>query len=560
MPDPFFANSKGQKRRRGPSNVNAKNKKPRTGTGTSKNQNQPPAKRRRRDEELDSDGTQDDDNVGGGGLDDLDLRHSDSDAGASGEEDEHETPAEKRLRLAKLYIDSLKKDIGEGEVDAAEIDKEILSVRLKQDVQESSGKLSIFIADKLNTSTYSKLRVKGHKLSVTCAVASEDGTMLFTAGKEGGIVKWDLLTGKELARFPKLRKDTKDRKGKGRADPAVEIKGHTDEVLALALSSDGKYLASGGRDRLVCIWDAQKGEWLRAFGGHRDAISSLSFRKDSLQLYSASFDRTIRLFDLAAMGYVETLFGHQDCIQDMDTLRAETAVSVGGRDRTVRYWKVPEESQLVFRGGRGTAQEILENGLDEEPDAASSSQTFVEGSLDCVAMIDETSFVSGGDSGSICLWSTAKKKPVFTLPLAHGLHEHHSETEGIVLEPRWISALACLRYADVVVSGSSDGFIRLWKVDSKLRSLTACGSIPCPGVVNSLRVVSPRSFFSGASWLSTEAPAVNGRSAAHLTVKGLGLVAGVGQEPKFGRWRRLKGDGVSNCAFVFTVPLRGAEQ
>lgn len=118
----------------------------------------------------------------------------------------------------------------------------------------------------------------------------------------------------------------------------------------------------------------------------------------------------MRLFDLAAMGFVETLFGHQDCIQDMDALRAETAVSVGGRDRTVRFWKVPEESQLVFRGGRSTAQELLEDGLDEDQDAASTSQTFVEGSLDCVAMIDETSFVSGGDSGCVI--------PAFTVPFA----------------------------------------------------------------------------------------------------------------------------------------------
>ncbi|EJD52023.1 WD40 repeat-like protein [Auricularia subglabra TFB-10046 SS5] len=550
MPDPFFAASKGQKRRRASAGGSAA-KKPRT-------QKSLPVQsaKRRKDEELESDGEGGD---AGGGVDDLDLRHSDTDEGASGEEDEHETPAEKRLRLAKLYLDSLKKDIGDGEVDAAEIDKEILSARLKQDVQEHSGKLSIFIAQQLDDSSLSKLRVRGHKLSVTCAAASENGTMLFTAGKEGSIVKWDLLTGKELARFPKLRvNSSKDRKGKGRADTTME--GHTDEVLALALSSDGKYLASGGKDRVLCIWDAVKGEWLRSFGGHRDSISALAFRKDSLQLYSASFDRTIRIYDLAVMGFVETLFGHQDCIQHVDALRAETAVSVGGRDRTVRFWKVPDESQLVFRGGRSTAEELLENGLDNEQDEPSSSQTYMEGTLDCVAMIDETTFVSGGDSGSICLWTTSKKKPVVTLPLAHGLHEHHSETEGLLKQPRWISALACCKYTDVVASGSSDGFIRLWKVDAKLRSLTACGSVPCPGIVNSLQIVAPRTFFDGAAWRTPVAAATNGRAASKLiTLRGLGIVAGVGQEPRFGRWQRLKGQGVSNCAMVFAIPLRSEQ-
>ena len=73
----------------------------------------------------------------------------------------------------------------------------------------------------------------------------------------------------------------------------------------------------------------------------------------------------IKLFDLSAMGYIETLFGHQDCIHGVDALRKETAVSVGGRDRTIRYWKVIDETQLVFRGGGKSAlREVLEGGLE----------------------------------------------------------------------------------------------------------------------------------------------------------------------------------------------------
>ena len=60
---------------------------------------------KRRDEELDSDETDAD---GVGGIDDMELRASESDPGASGEEDDIETPAEKRLRLAKEYLESVK--------------------------------------------------------------------------------------------------------------------------------------------------------------------------------------------------------------------------------------------------------------------------------------------------------------------------------------------------------------------------------------------------------------------------------------------------------------------
>lgn len=63
------------------------------------------------------------------------------------------------------------------------------------------------------------------------------------------------------------------------------MKGHMDEVLALALSSDGKYLASGGKDRRVCVWDAEKFEWIKTFKGpmcHKDTISVSSPRMPAL--------------------------------------------------------------------------------------------------------------------------------------------------------------------------------------------------------------------------------------------------------------------------------------
>jgi len=68
----------------------------------------PALKKRRHNEDLDSETS---DNAEGN-IDDLDLRGSDIDEKASGEEDENETAAQKRLRLAKLYLQSVKEDLG----------------------------------------------------------------------------------------------------------------------------------------------------------------------------------------------------------------------------------------------------------------------------------------------------------------------------------------------------------------------------------------------------------------------------------------------------------------
>ena len=136
-------------------------------------------------------------------------------------------------------------------------------------------------------------------------------------------------------------------------------------------------------------------------------LQSLTFRRSSKQLFSGSYDRTVKLFDLSVMGYVETLFGHQDFVMSIDSLRGEAAVTCGGRDRTVRYWKVVDETQLVFRGGgQSKLRDLLEGGAlagvdadDGDKSKEKEQKTYVEGSMEVVCMVDETTFLSGGDSG-----------------------------------------------------------------------------------------------------------------------------------------------------------------
>ena len=166
---------------------------------------------------------------------------------------------------------------------------------------------------------------------------------------------------------------------------------------------------SSGYD--ICASTTISSKLRRFHALHALIDQAIAFRKGTQQLYSASYDRTINLYDLSVMGYVQTLFGHQDCILDLDALRAETAVSVGGRDKTVRFWKIVDETQLVFRGGgRSAVRELLEGGglagADDEDQNDGKrgvpEKKCVEGSLECVAMIDESTFLSGGDSGCVC--------------------------------------------------------------------------------------------------------------------------------------------------------------
>jgi len=157
MPDAFFAS----KKRKRSTSTRKQPHKDKSSRPPKPNGVQPKSKpkKRQEDEELDSDRTDQDDAA----IGDLDLR-ADDEPESSGDEDIDETPAEKRLRLAKVYLQSVTEGLGEsacahaipivhvtrtaeGEFDAAEIDKELISARLRQDVLEHSGKLHLFIAD-----------------------------------------------------------------------------------------------------------------------------------------------------------------------------------------------------------------------------------------------------------------------------------------------------------------------------------------------------------------------------------------------------------------------------
>jgi WD40 repeat protein len=117
-------------------------------------------------------------------------------------------------------------------------------------------------------------------LPVTHAVCSSDGHWIYTASKDGSIIKWNLNTCRKAAMVSKIRpkKSGNNKKGKKRQYPInEEVEGHTDEILAIALSDDGRCLASGGRDRMVVVWDVQGDgiKWVKRFRGHRDVISVL---------------------------------------------------------------------------------------------------------------------------------------------------------------------------------------------------------------------------------------------------------------------------------------------
>jgi WD40 repeat protein len=55
-----------------------------------------------------------------------------------------------------------------------------------------------------------------------------------------------------------------------------DFAGHTDDVLSIAISGDGKILATGGSDKRICIWETSTMKHLKTFTQHRGPVMVLT--------------------------------------------------------------------------------------------------------------------------------------------------------------------------------------------------------------------------------------------------------------------------------------------
>ncbi len=135
-----------------------------------------------------------------------------------------------------------------------------------------------------------------------------------------------------------------------------------DEVTCLAVSADGKKLASGGCDRVVNVWDISGGsanaKLEQSFENHADWVYGVAFSPDGKQLFTCSRDKTAKVWDLMAKESLLTFPDHQAGLNGVAVKGDGKQGFSAGEDNQLRSWNVAGEQagkQVKVLGGHGKA-------------------------------------------------------------------------------------------------------------------------------------------------------------------------------------------------------------
>jgi len=112
-------------------------------------------------------------------------------------------------------------------------------------------------------------------------------------------------------------------------------------AISVAVAPDGGWLASGGWDGTVRIWDVATRRERVVLVGHNGPVSAVAVAPDSSWLASGGADGTVRIWDVATEREQAVLTGHTGRVFAVAVAPDGSWLVSGGFDMTVRIWEAP---------------------------------------------------------------------------------------------------------------------------------------------------------------------------------------------------------------------------
>jgi WD40 repeat protein/serine/threonine protein kinase len=294
------------------------------------------------------------------------------------------------------------------------------------------------------------------------------------------------------------------------ACPVSQARAHEGGVQALSLSGDGQLLLSGGQDELLRLWDAARlrqsrlisddvgpvqdvclapgGKWAascalrllradmvvqiwdvasgntrRRLGGQTDNLHCLAISSDGRRVAAGSADQTALVWALDQPGFPSVcLKGHAGPVSCVRFIPGGDTVLTGSHDGMLRVWDARSGTikatlncavgKLLALAFGGSSKRIAVAGSSLRIRQGGGTFTDVnghQGPILCLAFsADGSMLVSGGSDGTVRLWRAEDGEELRCLT------GHQGAVRGVAVSPD----------GRVVFSGGVDGTIRRWAI------------------------------------------------------------------------------------------------
>jgi WD40 repeat protein len=268
---------------------------------------------------------------------------------------------------------------------------------------------------------------------------------------------------------------------------------HSEAAKCLAVSPDGKWVASGSRDHTIRIWHPSSLRELQVLHGHRGDVDVVKFAADSNRLYSIAWDGDLRTWTLDGDNWklaevvplgLKTRFPIPILLRDAATIISiaseTTPAQLAVYERTEGRFAqsrpltglrqlsgalaISADGRFVAAGGRNeTNREVWVWDIKRENSDPRWRLAIADSpATSIVFTADRRHMIVGHKLGAISFWALEPRKPRLIGTIA----AHKDEVSVFAFSPD----------GRRLASGAYDGSIRIW--NWKSAKLTPAGTLP----------------------------------------------------------------------------------
>ena len=168
----------------------------------------------------------------------------------------------------------------------------------------------------------------GHDAAVNVAKFSSTAKFLATGGDDAQIFIWEIEKLKNKNSIPTI------------------LSSHTAKIVDIDFSADEKKIASASWDHSIKIWDTETGKLINSIIGHDGPVNAVNFSYDGKHLFSAGYDGTIRFWNILDGFEIRTIIDNGWGVNVLEIDEESDLILYGTIDGLMKVQKIKDGEEL----------------------------------------------------------------------------------------------------------------------------------------------------------------------------------------------------------------------